>query len=125
MSVELNHTIVRVRDKEEAARFFAEILGLPRPEPFSHFLELHTGNGVRLDMMETQGSIPSQHYAFLVSEKEFDEIFGRIQDRKLSYWADPMRKVAQTINNRDGGRGLYFLDPSGHLLEILTRPHGS
>ncbi|MDQ3274002.1 MAG: VOC family protein, partial [Actinomycetota bacterium] len=67
----------------------------------------------------------SQHYAFLVSDRKFDEIFGRIRERKLSYWADPYHREPDEINTRDGGRGLYFDDPDGHNLEILTRPYGS
>ena len=65
-----------------------------------------------------------QHYAFLVSEQEFDQIFGRIQARKVKYWADPGQKQEGEINHHFGGRGVYFEDPSGHLLEIITRPYG-
>ncbi len=125
MSVELNHTIVHARDKEESATFLAEILGLPKPEPFSHFLVVRTENGVSLDVMTGPEKLVPQHYAFLVSEREFDEILGRIKRRGLTYWADPGRERSFEINTRDGGKGLYFLDPSGHQLEILTRPYGS
>jgi len=75
--------------------------------------------------MDTDESITPQHYAFLVSESEFDEIFGRIRDRKLTYWADPGQTKANEINRHDGGRGVYFEDPEGHLLEVITRPYGS
>ena len=78
-----------------------------------------------LDYMDTDGEIVSQHYAFLVEEYEFDQIFGRIRDRHLPYWADPYRHKGDEINTWDGGRGVYFDDPSGHLLEIITRPYGS
>lgn len=124
MSVELNHTIVHVRNKEESARFFSEVLGLPPAEPFHHFLVLRTNNGVSLDFLNATGKINPQHYAFLVSEKEFDQIFNRIQKRGISYWADPAGEVPNQINTRDGGRGCYFEDPSGHYLEILTVPYG-
>jgi hypothetical protein len=71
------------------------------------------------------GEMTPQHYAFLVSESEFDEIFARIRDRRLPYWADPGRQERDQINTWDDGRGLYFDDPNGHLLEIITRPYGS
>jgi hypothetical protein len=66
-----------------------------------------------------------QHYAFLVSDAEFDQIFGRIQERGLDYWADPYRSRYKEINHNDGGRGVYWDDPDGHALEIITRPYGS
>jgi catechol 2,3-dioxygenase-like lactoylglutathione lyase family enzyme len=84
-----------------------------------------TENGANLDYMDTEGEIAPQHYAFLISEAEFDENFGRIRDRKLSYWADPGRRQLGEINRHDGGRGVYFEDPKGHLLEIITRLYGS
>jgi hypothetical protein len=82
-------------------------------------------NGVWLDFAETSREIASQHYAFLVGEDEFDAAFGRICDQELPYWADPGQTQRGAINHRDGGRGVYFEDPDGHLLEILTRPYGS
>jgi hypothetical protein len=78
-----------------------------------------------LDYVDADGEIKSQHYAFLVNEIEFDEIFERIRERRLSYWADPGRQERDRINGWDDGRGLYFDDPNGHLLEIITRPYGS
>ena len=125
MSVALNHTIVWSRDKVESARFLCEILALPEPKRFSHFLVVDMQNGVSLDFAQTRREVASQHYAFLVSETEFDAIFGRIRERTLDYWADPGQSRPGEINHNDGGRGLYFEDPSGHLLEILTRPYGS
>jgi catechol 2,3-dioxygenase-like lactoylglutathione lyase family enzyme len=125
MAVKLNHTIVHARDKRASATFLAEILGLPQPVPFGPFLGVETGNEVTLDFMDDEDDIRPQHYAFLVSEAEFDAIFGRIGSRTLKYWADPGQRQLNQINTRDGGRGLYFEDPDGHLLEILTRPYGS
>ena len=125
MAVQLNHTIVSARDKQVSATFLAEILGLPAPVPFGPFLGVEADNGVTLDFIDAGGEITSQHYAFLISEDEFDEVFGRIRDRELSYWSDPGRQHPGEINTRDGGRGVYFEDPSGHFLEILTRPYGS
>jgi catechol 2,3-dioxygenase-like lactoylglutathione lyase family enzyme len=125
MTVKLNHTIVAARDKRASAAFLAEILGLPAPVPFGPFLTVETGNEVTLDFLDDDEDIAPQHYAFLVSETEFDEIFGRIRDRGLAYWADPFKLEKGRLNTRDGGRGVYFEDPNGHLLEILTRPYGS
>jgi catechol 2,3-dioxygenase-like lactoylglutathione lyase family enzyme len=123
--VELNHTIVSCRDQQRSAAFLTEILGLPPATRFSHFLVVQADNGVSLDYSETTGDVVSQHYAFLVGEAEFDAAFGRIRDQDLTYWADPGKSRPGEINRRDGGRGLYFDDPDGHLMEILTRPYGS
>jgi catechol 2,3-dioxygenase-like lactoylglutathione lyase family enzyme len=125
MTIKLDHTIVHARDKRASAEFMAAILGLGKPVAFGPFLGVVTGNDVTLDFLETDEDIIVEHYAFLVSESEFDAIFGRIQSRNLPYWADPGRQQLNRINTRDGGRGVYFEDPSGHLLEILTRPYGS
>jgi catechol 2,3-dioxygenase-like lactoylglutathione lyase family enzyme len=125
MPVQLNHTIVSAHDKQASAGFLAEILGLPKPTPFGPFMTVQAENDVTLDFVNSGGEIRTQHYAFLVSENEFDEIFGRIRERGLSYWADPHHAEPSTINTRDGGRGVYFEDPNGHNLEILTRPYGS
>ncbi len=126
MPVELNHTIIHAKDKRESAAFLAELMDLSGPEPFGPFLVVRTANGVSLDFIDDpSGKIISRHFAFLVSEAEFEAIFGRIKERGLDYWADPFRKRAGEINRNDGGRGVYFCDPSGHFLEIITRPYGS
>jgi len=123
--VQLNHTIVSCRDQQRSASFLTRILSLPPASQFKHFLVVKADNGVSLDFSETSRQITSQHYAFLVGEEEFDAAFGRIQEQNLPYWADPGQSQAGVINHRDGGRGLYFEDPDGHLLEIITRPYGS
>ena len=126
MAVELNHTIIACKDANASATFFSEILGLAEPFQFGHFWCVDTSNHVSLDFLESNSeTIPPQHYAFLISEDEFDQVFTRIQDRDLPYWADPFRKQPGEINTRDGGRGVYFPDDNGHLLEVLTRPYGS
>ena len=125
MAIHFNHTILAARDSKASAAFLAEILGLPAPRHWGPFEMVTTENGANLDYMDSEAEIVPQHYAFLISEEEFDAIFGRIRDRELSYWADPGRKRPGEINHRDGGRGVYFEDPNGHLLEILTRPYGS
>jgi catechol 2,3-dioxygenase-like lactoylglutathione lyase family enzyme len=125
VSVQLNHTIVVCRDQQRSAAFLTGILGLPPATPFAHFLVVQADNGVSLDFAETTGTITPQHYAFLVDEEHFDAAFGRIREQDLQYWADPGRSQPGVINHRDGGRGLYFEDPDGHMLEIITRPYGS
>ena len=122
MAVELNHTIVPVRDKKEGATFIAEILGLDPPQPFGPFMCVETANGVSLDY-DDRWEAARAHYAFLVSEDEFDAIFARVTERGLTYWADPMHTQEGKLN--DNGRGFYFEDPSGHNMEVLTRPYGS
>jgi extradiol dioxygenase family protein len=124
MAVQLNHTIVRAHDKHETARFLVEILGLPEPATVGPFLEVKVANDVSLDVADDQGKPHMAHYAFLVSEDEFDAIHGRIQERGLPYWADPLHRRPGEINHEDGGRGLYWDDPNGHILEILTVPYG-
>ncbi|MBA2949058.1 VOC family protein [Streptomyces himalayensis] len=125
MSVELNHTIVAAHDKKASAQFLADLLGLDPSAPFGPFIPVTTHNGVTLDYMETEGEIVPQHYAFLVSEDDFDAIFARIRAAGLTYWADPYHRRVNEINRNDGGRGTYFDDPNGHKMEILTRPYGS
>jgi catechol 2,3-dioxygenase-like lactoylglutathione lyase family enzyme len=124
MAVQLNHLIVMARDQAASARFFSEILGLPAATRFGPFLVVQTANGVSLDVDEADDEVTPLHYAFLISEAEFDEIFGRIRARQLDYWADPGKRRPGEINDHDGGRGVYFPDPNGHLLEIITRPYG-
>ena len=107
------------------AKLFTELFGLPPAKPFgSYFLTVQLANGVTLDFCDADYEPEKQHYAFLVSEKEFDAIFGRIKERGMDYWADPVKKQKGKINHHDGGRGVYFEDPSGHFLEIITRPYG-
>jgi hypothetical protein len=124
MAVQLNHTILWVRDKGESSRFLAEILGVGPPSSYGPFAVVQVDNEVSLDFHDHDGEIASQHYAFLVSEEEFDAIFGRIQARGLEYWADPGRTQPDRINTNDGGRGVYWAEPSGHFYEIITVPYG-
>jgi catechol 2,3-dioxygenase-like lactoylglutathione lyase family enzyme len=125
VSVQLNHTIVSCRDQQRSASFLAGILGLPPATRFGPFLVVEADNGASLDFLPASGEITAQHYAFLVGEEEFDATFGRIRDQAIPYWADPGKSRPGVINHNDGGRGLYFEDPDGHLLEIITRPYGS
>ena len=125
MAIDFNHTIVWARDSQASAAFLAEVLGLPAPRRWGPFAVVRVDNGVNIDFMNADGEIARQHYAFLVSDSDFDEIFGRIRERALPYWADPARSQQGEINHHDGGRGVYFEDPNGHLLEVITHPYGS
>ncbi|CAM5652288.1 VOC family protein [Streptomyces atroolivaceus] len=125
MSVELNHTIVHSRDNRESAEFLANILGLTVGTEWGPFIPVVLANGVTLDFAAIPAeSITVQHYAFLISEAEFDTAFDRIKAQGITYYADPHRKHPGEINRNDGGRGVYFPDPSGHGMELITRPYG-
>ena len=125
MTAQLNHTIVWCRDNRASAEFLAEMLGLPAPRTFLHFEVVDLGNGVSLDFMAKAGPVAPQHYAFLVDEAEFDAGLLRIEEQGLTYWADPARSKPGEINRHFGGRGVYFEDPDGHLLELITKPYGA
>ncbi|KUL33908.1 bleomycin resistance protein [Streptomyces sp. NRRL F-4489] len=122
----LDHTIVHSKDRFASARFLAGLLDAPEPKAYGPFAALRMDNGVTLDYAEHAAGgrefVPT-HYAFLVSEEEFDGILARIQERDLPYWADPMHTKPQEINTHDGGRGLYVNDPDGHNMEFLTRTY--
>ena len=120
----LNHIIIPAKDKDASATFLAEILGVKPEQQWGPFRPVQTSNGVTLDFVDSK-DVRTQHYAFLVSDEEFDEIFGRIRARGLTYWADPGQQQPGRINHHDGGRGVYWDDPDGNNLEIITRPYGS
>ena len=126
MSAQLNHTIVWCRDKDASASFLAGMLGRPAPGRFGPFAVVDMDNGVSLDFHDVEGDreIVSQHYAFLIGEADFDAVLDRIKAAALPYWADPARRRPGEINHNDGGRGVYFPDPDGHFLEVITRPYG-
>lgn len=124
MTVELNHTIVWCTDKAKSAAFLTNMLGLPPARTFMHFLVVDLSNGVSLDYFQKEGPIALQHYAFLVSEDDFDRVLSRINANEIPYWADPARSQPNAINHHFGGRGVYFQDPDGHLMEAITRPYG-
>ena len=124
MPVQLNHTIVWCTDQRRSAAFLAEMLGRPPARRFMHFLVVDMDNGVSLDFYEKSGDIALQHYAFLIGEADFDAVYARIRERGLAHWADPARTKPGEINRHWGGRGVYFDDPNGHLLELITKPYG-
>ncbi|MNF44078.1 VOC family protein [Pseudomonas sp. Irchel s3b6] len=121
MSVQLNHTIVWCRDKQRSAPFLANLLGLPAPTPFGPMLIVKFDNGVSLDYYDND-TISLQHYAFLLDDPTFDQVFARLTAQGLPYWAEPGKQRPDQINEVGGGRRVYFDDPDGHLLEIMTRP---
>jgi catechol 2,3-dioxygenase-like lactoylglutathione lyase family enzyme len=127
MTICFNHTIVAARDKRESAEFLTELFGLPSPKPVGHFMAVTLEHGVNLDYADVpEGEeVRRQHYAFQVSDEDFDAIYAKITSRGLQHWADPRQQRPGEINHNHGGRGVYFLDPSGHAMEILTRPYGS
>ena len=126
MTVTLNHLIVHARDKKASAEFLAGILGVEAGPPWGPFHPVKLANGVELDFTDVgEHPLTPTHYAFLVGEEEFDGIFERIKEAGLEYRADPHGGGVGEINHHDGGRGVYFPDPDGHLMEAITRPYGS
>ncbi|MER6581991.1 VOC family protein [Nonomuraea sp. NPDC001023] len=124
MPVQLNHTIVAATDRDATAAFLVDVLGLEPAPVYGPFRVVTLANDVSLDVMQADGEVTPQHYAFLVGEEEFDQIWGRIRSRGLTFWADPGHTRPGTINTHDGGRGLYWSGPDGHNLEIITVPYG-
>ncbi|MWA14212.1 VOC family protein [Streptomyces sp. BA2] len=125
MSVELNHTIIHARDNRESAEFFSELLGLEIASEWGPFIAVQLSNSVTLDFAGIPADkITPQHYAFLISEAEFDAAYEKIKARGIEHWADPQQKLPGEFNTNDGGRGVYFLDPAGHAMEIITVPYG-
>jgi len=121
VNVQLNHTIVWCRDKQKSSAFLVDLLGLEKPVPFGAMLVVALGNQVSLDFYESEDNIAQQHYAFLMPDDEFDRVFARIEERGIRYWADPGKQRPMELYAHNGGRGLYFDDPDGHLLEVMTR----
>lgn len=124
MSIVLDHIIVHVRNPDATARFLTDILGLESAGKLGHFTVVRVGPS-SLDLMQTDDAIASRHFTFRVNEPGFDAIFDRIRKRGLPYWADPFHRQPGEINRWDDGRGVYFDDPDGHVLEVITRPYGS
>jgi catechol 2,3-dioxygenase-like lactoylglutathione lyase family enzyme len=124
VAVALNHTIILTHDKDRAAGFLADVLGLPEPKAaYGFFVAVRLANDVTLLYEATDREITSQHYAFLVTEAEFDQALARLRAGQLEIWADPAKTAPGEINTNNGGRGVYFHDPDGHFLEVITRPY--
>ncbi|HEU4684569.1 MAG TPA: VOC family protein [Nitrospira sp.] len=121
MAIELNHTIVPARDKLASARFFARIFGLPFDErSVGYFAPVRVNDRLTLDFDDDVDRVAVHHYAFKVGEDEFDAIFERIQREGIPYGSGPQSRDDMKLNHRGGGRGVYFHDPDGHILELLT-----
>jgi catechol 2,3-dioxygenase-like lactoylglutathione lyase family enzyme len=119
MTIHLDHTIVPAHDKEGSARFFARIFGLSYDGPMSHFAPVRINDTLTIDF-DNCDQFERHHYAFKISEAEFDEIFDRVKAEGITYGSGPRSSEDMAINHRHGGRGFYFKDPNGHLLEVLT-----
>ena len=123
MSAALDHMIVFARDRDASAAFLADMLGAPPPTKAGHFTQVAIDHGLMVDFMNAPGNVATQHYAFLVSEAQFDASFAKIRAREQTYWADPYRRRPNEVEALGGrGRLVYFEDPSGHFLEIRTLP---
>ena len=118
--IELNHTIVPTHNRVSSAQFFARIFGLKYEGELGHFAPVQVNDKLTLDFANSR-EFNSHHLAFTVSEDEFDMIFKRIQEENIPYGQGPRALEDMQINRRGGGRGLYFKDPNGHVLELLTR----
>jgi len=125
VAVQLNHTIVWCTDQKRSSAFLADMLGLPPPKQFAHFDVVDLDNGISVDFADHKPPIAAQHYAFLVSDDVFDAGMAKIRAQGLSFWADPARSKPGEINKHWGGRGVYFEDPDGHFLELITKPYGN
>ena len=120
MAITLNHTIVPAKDKESAAKFFANIFGLNYEGPMGHFAPVRVNADLTLDFDNAE-SFEHHHYAFHVSDEDFDAIFKRVQEAGIPWGSGPRDAANRQVNTRKGGRGVYFRDPDGHMLELLTR----
>jgi catechol 2,3-dioxygenase-like lactoylglutathione lyase family enzyme len=121
MTIQLDHTIVPAQDKVASATFFAEIFGL-NVASGGHFAQVQINDSLTFDFADDPKGGSHLHYAFQVSETDFDTIFSRVKARKIPYGSGPFSHTDGKINTRRGGRGFYFEDPNGHLLEVMTVP---
>ncbi len=122
MTVRLDHTIVPAKDKIASAGFFAEIFGLTVKPGQGYFAQVQVNESLTFDFADEPDPWGSHHYAFHVSEAEFEAIFGRVKAKGVPYGSEPHSPTDGQINTRRGGRGFYFEDPNGHLLEVMTVP---
>ena len=120
MAIHLDHTIVPAHDKEASARFFAEIFGLKYEGLMGHFAPVRVNETLTLDFDNAEG-FNSHHYAFHIDDGEFDAILQRVRAAEITIGSDPWSLDNGEINTRRGGRGFYFRDPNGHVLEVMTR----
>ncbi|MEU4083907.1 VOC family protein [Streptomyces aureus] len=123
MSVSFNHTIIASKDRHASARFFRELLELPEAPSWGPFINIQLSDGVLLQFAEPPVDIQMQHYAFLIDDELFDRAYRRLCDDGVEHWADPQMRRAGETNTEHGGRGVYFKDPAGHAIELITRPY--
>jgi catechol 2,3-dioxygenase-like lactoylglutathione lyase family enzyme len=122
MTIVLNHTVVPARDKVEAAKFFAKMFGLSFDErAVGYFAPVRVNETLTLDFHDDVERFEVHHYAFKVNDEEFDAILGRVQGAGIAYGSDPWNLENRELNSWNGGRGVYFRDPDGHILELMTR----
>ncbi|MES5820664.1 VOC family protein [Streptomyces sp. RG80] len=123
MTVTFNHTIIASKDRDESARFFRELLEVAEAPSWGPFTNIQLPDGVLLQFAEPPVEIQMQHYAFLIDDELFDRAYQRLCDRGIVHWADPQMQRPGEINHGHGGRGVYFKDPAGHAIELITRPY--
>ncbi|MFE7114425.1 VOC family protein [Streptomyces sp. NPDC057654] len=123
MAIAFNHTIIAAKDRHESAQFFRDLLEIEEAPPWGPFTNIQLPDGVLLQFAEPPVEIQMQHYAFLVDDGLFDRAYGRLCDRGVEHWADPQMRRPGEINDEHGGRGVYFKDPAGHAIELITRPY--
>ncbi|MFF4172192.1 VOC family protein [Streptomyces sp. NPDC001744] len=123
MPVTFNHTIVAAKDRRESARFFRELLELPEAPSWGPFVNVRLPDGVLIQFAEPPVEIQMQHYAFLVDDELFDRAYGCLREQGVEHWADPQMRRPGETNTEHGGRGVYFKDPAGHAMELITRPY--
>lgn len=122
MEITLNHTIVPSNDNVESAKFYSRIFGFEFVKEWGHFAVVKVNQTLTLDFL-TKDTFSTLHYAFKVNDQQFDEILQRIKSENVSFGSGPSSVSDGNINNDHGGRGIYFPDPNGHILEIITRDY--
>ncbi|MFG2548450.1 VOC family protein [Streptomyces sp. NPDC048581] len=123
MTATFNHTIIAAKDRNESARFFQELLEIPDAPSWGPFTNIQLADGVLLQFAEPPVEIQMQHYAFLLDDELFDRAYSRLCERGIVHWADPQMSRPGEINHGHGGRGVYFKDPAGHAIELITQPY--
>ncbi|HEY4558799.1 MAG TPA: VOC family protein [Enteractinococcus sp.] len=120
-----NHTIIAAKDRHESAKFYCDLIEATEAQSWGLFTNIMLDDGVMLQFAEPPVDIQMQHYAFLVDNELFDRAYARLVDWDITHWADPQMTRPNETNTEHGGRGVYFKDPSGHALELITRPYFS
>ena len=123
MSATFNHTIIAAKDRAASAAFYRDLLEAAEAPSWGFFTNLRLDGGVLLQFAEPPVEIQMQHYAFLVDDDLFDRAYALLCERGIEHWADPQMRRAGETNTEHGGRGVYFKDPAGHALELITRPY--